>query len=86
MQGFFVDTKRRAVVGPVYYTLRRPEGSRTGRQAKQATLYVNLLEVVAIRGKDRIAAALPATWGRLPLPFLFCCKSERTDDTICQVR
>ncbi len=38
MQGFFVDTKRKAVVGPAYYTLRRSEGSRTGRQAKQATL------------------------------------------------
>ena len=38
MQGFFVDTKRKAVVGPAYYTLRRSEGSRTGRQAKQAIL------------------------------------------------
>lgn len=54
MRGFFVDTKRRAAVGPVYYTLRRPEGSRTGRKAKEATLYINLLEVASIRGKDRI--------------------------------
>ena len=54
MQGFFVDTKRRAVVGPVYYTLRRPEGSHTGRQPKEATLYVSLPEVAAIRDKDRI--------------------------------
>ena len=65
MEGFFVDTKRRAVVGPVYYTLRRPEGSGTGRQAKQATLYVNLLEVVAIRGKDRICGCFTCRMGSI---------------------
>lgn len=71
MQGFFVVTKRRAVVGPVYYTLRRPEGSGTGRQAKQATLYVNLLEWLQYAAKTGFAAALSAAWGRLPLPFTF---------------
>ena len=65
MKGFFVDTKRRAVVGPVYYTLRRPEGSGTGRQAKQANLYVNLLEVAAIRGKDRIFGCFTCRMGSI---------------------
>lgn len=71
MQGFFVDTKRRAVVGPVYYTLRRPEGSRTGRQVKQATLYVNLLEVAAIRGKDRICSCFTCRMGSIASTLSF---------------
>ena len=71
MQGFFVDTKRRAVVGPVYYKLRRPEGSGTGRQAKQATLYVNLLEVAAIRGKDRICGCFTCRMGSITPTLYF---------------
>jgi hypothetical protein len=65
MQGFFVDTKRKAVVGPPITHSDALKGRALDDKPNRPPFYVNLLEVAAIRRKDRICGCFTCRMGSI---------------------